>query len=729
MVDYVPEILLSLKEEDQASGFAPGALVDKERFETARVTLKYDDAFLVAEASGDMLASTREMGLFWRGTRFLSTCNLFLEGHPLVVLSHHVDDRGDACLVDLTNAAFTVADGTLIEQGSIHVRRLLELRYEQLVQTCTITSYAALPVALTLGLKIGADFCDLFEVRGAVRKQRGQQRPPEMHNTLVTLGYQGLDEVVRETRFEFTPPVEYMLADNLFWQLRLAKSQSVELQVVVKLSSSDLSDKPGAFSGAGNGHASQGQSHATVWTDDPLFNRLLTRGMHDLHMLSTLTPHGYVPYAGIPWFSSPFGRDGLIACLQFVSWFPAVTRGTLAFLAAHQGTKIEAYTDEEPGKILHEYRTGEMANCREIPFTPYYGSIDATPLFLIALEAYMRWTDDLPFLEKLWPNAQAAARWLTDYGDRDGDTFIEYHNASEHGLGNQGWKDSWDAISHGDGRLAVSPTALCEVQGCAFAAYRAMSFLAGRIGKAEEALQWEQFAQALQRNFLERFWWEEEQTFYLALDGAKDPCEVVSSNAGQCLWSGIVPPEKARQVRERLMREDMYSGWGIRTLSERASRYNPLSYHNGSIWPHDTAMVGVGFARHGEGKAEAGQLLKSLLEASLYYEGTRLPELFCGFEQRKGYGPTRYPVACSPQAWTTGAPFMLLSAMLGFQPDAEQGCLVLDLPTLPHWLNVLELHGIQVGEDSAHLRFVRSGSGDRTEVLLLEGNGVDVKVI
>jgi glycogen debranching enzyme len=468
------------------------------------------------------------------------------------------------------------------------------------------------------------------------------------------------------------------------------------------------------------------QVQPVIQSNDPFFNRLLTRGMQDLMMLSTMTPHGYYPYAGIPWFSCPFGRDGLITALEFLPWFPQVARGTLEFLAAYQGTKVEAFTDEEPGKILHEFRTGEMANCREIAYVPYYGTVDATPLFLITLDAYIRWTGDMELLERLWPNAEAAARWLVEYGDRDGDGFIEFHCASEKGLANQGWKDAWDSTTHGDGRLARSPMALCEVQGYAYAAYYAISNLARKLGKNYEAVRWERQADSLQASFLRSFWWEQEQVFYMGLAENKEPCDIVTSNAGQCLWSGIVPEEMARKVVGRLMCEDMFSGWGIRTLSTQARRYNPMSYHNGSIWPHDNAMVGSGFALYGA-KEEAGRVLKSLFDASEYCDGARLPELYCGFPRRTGYGPTRYPVACSPQAWASGAPFMLLTGLLGLHPDAEHQRLTLHQPTLPDWLTTLELKGLPVGKHHAHLKFVHVDG--QTEVMLGRENDVDVRVM
>jgi glycogen debranching enzyme len=663
------------------------------------------------------------MGLYRYGTRFLHTCNLYLQGHSLVTLSHQVAHLGNTCHIDLTNTSFSSKDGTSVEQGAIHVSRLIELEQDYLLQHLTITSFHPTPVSVAVSLQINADFCDLFEVRGWKREQRGEILPGEYTQKELFLRYRGLDKIERTTHVQFEPETTYVQPERIDWPLNLTCGEPVQITTRMTMEESTvemLAPKP-AITLWRDQH-----EQPAIITNDPFFNRFLAQGMHDLLMLSTMTPYGYYPYAGIPWFNCPFGRDGLIAALEFLPFYPQVARGTLAFLAAYQGKKVDAFTDEEPGKILHEFRMGEMAHCKEIPYIPYYGTVDATPLFLIALEAYMGWTNDITFLEQLWPNAEAAARWLITYGDKDGDTFIEYHCASEKGLSNQGWKDAWDAISHGDGRIAQSPLALCEVQGYAYAAYRAMSQLARRLGKDYEATYWDRAANKLRANFLHRFWWEEEQVFYLGLNEQKEPCDVVSSNAGQCLWTGIVPEHMAHKIIHRLMRNDMFSGWGIRTLSAQTRRYNPMSYHNGSIWPHDTALVGLGFAQY-NGKQEASRLLKSLFDASAYYEDWRLPELYCGFTRREGYGPTHYPVSCSPQAWAAGAPFALLNGLLGFQADAAQGRLTLNQPSLPEWLTTLELRNIRVGGRQVHLHLMRIDG--YTEVIVGSENEVEIRVL
>lgn len=693
-----------------------------------KIALKQGEAFMVTDSRGDMPISEQETGLFWHGTRFLRVCDLFVDGLPMVALSHSISDEEGACQIDLTNPFLPIAQEQGLYQGVIHLRRHIELHSHQLIQTFLVTSFEPSTVDLRLGLKTGADFLDIFEVRGMERASRGEMASPEVDRDEVVFRYRGLDAIERKTRILLDPPADLLVNDGVFWRLSLTRGQTVQIQVVVNVSEQPLDDKETRTDTVESASESS-VSHTElplVQSDNVFFNRVLTRGMHDLIMMCAPTPEGPFPFGGIPWYVCPFGRDSLITSLEFLPWFPQVARGTLAFLIAHQGQKEDPFTEEEPGRILHEYRRGEMANCREIPFIPYYGTVDATPLFLILFEAYMRWTNDLDFLQKHWPNAVAAAQWMRHYGDRDGDTFLEYAKTSEWGLVNQGWKDSWDSISYRDGRLSEPPIALCEVQGYAYAAYQAMSYLANRLGLRKEQEQWRSMAQTLQTNFLRDFWWEEENTFYLALDGQKQPCDVVTSNAGQCLWTGIVPDEWAQPIVGRLLTDDIYTEWGIRTLSAREQRYNPMSYHNGSVWPHDTALVAAGFSRIGR-KKEACDMLGHLYGVSLFYEGARLPELFCGFTRRHGFGPTRYPVACSPQSWAAGSPFLVLSSLLGFEPEAENNRLKLRQPMLPTWLDHLELRGLRLGNHHAHLRFTRMGAD--TAVTLTEDTGIDVLVL
>ena len=706
-----------------------------------KIKLKFGEAFMVLDTRGDLPESEQETGLYWRGTRVLRIADLFVDSIPWTGLSHSISEEEGTCQIDLTNPHLRRDNGDSISLGVAHLRRRLALRGRTLIQRLTLTSFDEKPIELTLGLLVGADFRDIFEVRGLHRSQRGQLEEPQLTREAISLRYTGADGVARETRVEFSPPaseVRRALRPNgerrhdagvALWHLELRDSVPVEVQLTSRVwEGSPSAPEAQRWPAGKQGYDIKLRKRElpTLVSDNTFFNQTLKRGLHDLVMMCVRTPHGLFPYGGIPWYVCPFGRDGLITSLEFLPWFPDVARGTINFLAARQGQKEDSFTEEQPGKIMHELRRGELANLREIPFIPYYGTVDATPLFIIALEAYIRWTNDTEFLQHMWPHALRAARWIVEYGDIDGDGLLEYQHSTSSGLVNQGWKDSWDAISHADGRLAEGPIALCEAQAYAYAAFQALAYLAERTGHGDQSDAWRDRATKLRDTFVERFWWPEEQCYYLALDGAKEPCKVVNSNAGHCLWAGIAPQKQGEAIAERLMSADMYTEWGIRTLSSHAARYNPMSYHNGSVWPHDTAIIGAGFARYGC-RDEAARLLGNLYGVSLHYEGTRLPELFCGFKREFGYGPTRYPVACSPQSWAAGAPFLLLGAILGFEPNAELGRLILRQPTLPDWLSRMEIHGLRVGGQNGRLRFERSNN--ETAVILSRHSEIDIQVL
>ncbi|HEX6818416.1 MAG TPA: glycogen debranching N-terminal domain-containing protein, partial [Ktedonobacterales bacterium] len=450
-----------------------------------KIALKHGDSFMVADARGDLPEAVQESGLFWHSMRFLRSCDLFVEGRPLVSLSHSISDEEGSCQVDMTTPFLQISPQRGIFQGAVHIRRELKLYGRHLTETVTLTSYDQTPLTLTVGLRTGADYRDIFEARGIKRAARGQLLPPEITPEAAVFRYIGLDNINRETRVEFSPPAQRVVNDGVFWRLDLSNGEPVTLTITVTASSEGEEDYLGFHARPLSPRAkARDLPLPELRSDNVFFNRVLTRGMHDLVMMCTMTEHGLYPYAGIPWYVCPFGRDGLITSLEFLPWFPEVARGTLAFLAAWQGTKFDDFTEEQPGKILHEFRTGEMAHLREIPFIPYYGTVDATPLFLMLLEAYIRWSNDLPFLRAHWENAKAAARWMVEHGDMDGDGFLEYTRHSAKGLVNQGWKDSWDSVFYQDGALVEPPVALCEVQGYAYAAYRAMGYLAERLGEA-----------------------------------------------------------------------------------------------------------------------------------------------------------------------------------------------------------------------------------------------------
>jgi glycogen debranching enzyme len=718
------------------SGIVPLAETDADQFyiparaptTRARRTLKHDDSFLVLDSYGDIGASAGEAdGLFDHDTRYLSRLELSVGGATPLLLGFNLRDDNLVYTVDLTNPDVYKQTRVVFEKGTLHIVRTTFLWQSTAYQRLAITNQGDHIIAVRLGLTFAGDFADLFEVRGLARARRGTMTTRLGAPDSVSLRYAGLDGATRATTLRFEPAPTQLTQASAEYQLTLAPKQRVPIFLSIQCSRGEPTRPPHFFKAMIEAHHERKRATrhtAAVTTSNDVFNEVLCRAAADLHMLTTETPQGPYPYAGIPWYSTTFGRDGIITAIEMLSLDPGLARGVLLRLAATQAKIEDAANDAQPGKIVHEMRGGEMAALREVPFERYYGSVDATPLFVVLAGLYFERTGDLATLKDLWPAVEAALAWIDGPADADGDGFIKYYRVSEEGLANQGWKDSHDAISHADGRLAEGPIALAEVQGYAYMAKLLAAKCARKLGHEGRAGELEAQATRLAARFEEAFWCPEIDTYALALDGAKEPCRVRSSNAGQLLFTGIVRPDRAARLAEGLLRPQFFSGWGVRTLSALERRYNPMSYHNGSVWPHDNALIVLGLARYGFKRA-AGQIFGGLSAAASYMELRRLPELFCGFQRRRGRGPTLYPVACSPQAWASAAPFLMLQACLGLEFDPDRGEIRFRHPWLPDFLDEISLVNLALKEASVDVTLRR----EKDEVSLCVGRrSGDVRV-
>jgi glycogen debranching enzyme len=693
-----------------------------------RRTLKHNDTFAVFDSHGDIGATAGGAdGLFDRDTRYLSHLELLINGTQPLLLGSSVRDDNLNLQVDLTNPDIYVDDCIALPKDTLHIARAIYLHEGSLHERIAVSNHGAQPLAITLSLAFASDFADIFEVRGMNRARRGRSWAEVRDDRSAGLHYRGLDEVARETALVFDPAPTQLMQCMASYALELAPGARRTILVTVttrgRLSQPTL---PQAFfKGLIVRHRelmAATRSVTSVETSNKVLNEILCRSMADLYMLVTTTPEGPYPYAGIPWYSTTFGRDGIVTALQMLWADPALAEGVLRRLAAHQSRIEDPRTDASPGKILHEMRGGEMANLAEIPFGLYYGSVDATPLFVVLAGSYARRTGDYAFVRELWPAIERALAWIDGPADLDGDGFVEYARGCETGLANQGWKDSHDAVFHADGRLATGPIALVEVQGYVYAAKRLAAASARELMLPERAAELDAQADVLHQRFEEAFWCEEIGTYALALDGAKAPCKVRTSNAGHALYTGIARPDRGKRVARRLLEPSFYSGWGIRTVAEGEVRYNPMSYHNGSIWPHDNAIIAQGFGRYGH-KHAIGAVFEDLVRAGTYMDLRRIPELYCGFRRRTGRGPTLYPTACAPQAWASGALFSLLPAMLGLEFDCARRQIRLVNPIVPATAGDIIVRNLSVGGARADFALHHdSRTAVSLEVLRAEGD-------
>ena len=696
-----------------------------------RRSLKHDDTFIVLDSHGDIGASAGGPdGLFNADTRYLARLELVLDDVQPLLLGSNLRDDNSALTIDLTNPDIYRDGRIVLQKDMVHIVRTIFLWRGTAYQRIGLQNHGDRPASLDLTLLFDNDFADLFEVRGEKRPRRGIGSGKLLGPADVVLEYKGLDGKSRGTALHFDPRPTRLAVNAATYHLDLVPHQVRSLFVAVSCDK-PATFKPVPFFRGLLAHRREMRrataGAASIETSNNIFNEVLCRSMADLNILMTETPQGRYPYAGIPWYSTTFGRDGIITALQMLWIDPRVARGVLKRLAFYQAKTVDPLADAEPGKILHEMRGGEMAALREVPFAQYYGSVDATPLFVLLAGRYVERTGDDETLAELWPSIEAALRWIDGAGDPDRDGFVEYRRASEQGLANQGWKDSYDAIFHTDGRLAEGYIALAEVQGYVFAGKQLAARCASRLGKMDMARKLEAEAQLLAERFEEAFWCDELGTYALALDGAKQPCRVRTSNAGQLLFSGMVREDRARLVAADLMQPHFFTGWGIRTVAHGEARYNPMSYHDGSIWPHDNALIALGLARYGL-KHSVAHVFKALFDAATYMDLRRLPELFCGFRREKGRGPTLYPVACAPQAWASATPFTLLEAALGLEFDAERGEIRLRNPRLPAFLNEVVLRELRLGPSSVDLRVSRHGDEVSLEVLRTRGR-IQVSIV
>ena len=735
-----------------------------------RIVLKDGQLFIVADRNGDITALNREgQGLYFQDARHLSLFEMHINGTRLTLLSS-ASQSNFSCNMQFTNDLLLNGDGNVIAEP-----RTIKVNRERFVsgsffERIDFLNYNAHPVCLTVRFTCGSDFRDMFEVRGFEVENAGlpgEIAPIAVERDRIVFGYRGAEGMLRRTYLMFDPAPEHteivnarlkhlkpettnldhrdegvvvppMLAAAFLIEVPAMGERSITVRITPEMSQGDTAPVNGKYTPVNalglalddrirsirDKHDAWRSACTRIESDHEVFNQVIDRAVLDLGLLVEDFDGDLVTTAGIPWFAVPFGRDSLTTATQALVLRPTIARGTLRFLARHQGTSVNTARGEEPGKILHEIRPGELGHVKE---SIYYGSVDSTPLFLVALGEYVNWSGDLDLARELLPNAEAALAWLEDYGDIDGDGFLEAIRNPATGLGSQGWKDSPDAINHGDGRRAEAPIALAEVQAYAYGAHAQMAKLYGRLGDTQKQRAQVAAAETLRNAFLQRLAIEDDDGPFWAmgLDAAKQPIAAITTNPGHALWTGLLRGQLAQHTAQRLMVDDLLCGWGLRTLSSKACTFNPMSYHNGSVWPHENALIALGMKRAGA-DAAACEVASQVFEAALAFPGARLPELWCGFtrDPARHMSPGQYPVGCSPQAWAAGSAFMLLQALLGLEVDAFERTVRLR-PVLPTWLSQLSFRKLQVGDTRIDLDVVRDGH--RVIVDVLEDGGLRIE--
>jgi glycogen debranching enzyme len=697
------------------------------------LTLIDGKTFLSTTVAGDIVpASAPDVGFFHDDTRFLSLLELRVSGRPGIVLSSNAENTF-VSQIELTTEQMKVRDSFEIAENTIHIRRQQLLDAEILFDRFSLVNFNRDELNLSIELFFEADFVDVFQVRGTQRKVHGQYYRPVKHDHGLCFAYRGLDGVLRQTSIEMSPMPSYLDEHSARWDIALSPLRRLEIEVTITPIVGEGGSHAGHGEFASRLHArrhrfAKWESSSTQFSsNNSLLDAALSTAISDFHALQ-ISDHGHrVEGAGVPWFATVFGRDSIIAAYQALSLNPQLAVDTLQVLARYQGQDLNDWRDEQPGKILHEFRQGEMTRCDELPFGPYYGSIDSTPLFLILLCETYNWIADSGLVRKLLPAAYAALDWIDKYGDLDHDGFVEYSRRSPKGLLNQAWKDSWDAYMRPDRTVSPPPIAPVEVQGYVYDAKYRMASLLRIFGDATRAEKLRKEAAELARRLDKAYWMPDRSYYAMALDGEKQQLQCIASNPGHLLFTCAISKDRCRAVVARLMQEDMSSGWGWRTLSQDEPTFNPLSYHRGSVWPHDNSLIAHGMALN-EFRQPAIEILTALFQAALNFRNYRLPELYCGVQRREHDEPVHYPVSCSPQAWASGSWFLMLPSILGIRPSAPQKELNIINPALPEWLDYLRIRNLRIGNSRVGLDFSRHRDRTYCNVVDVEGDRLLVNV-
>ncbi|MEI2582121.1 amylo-alpha-1,6-glucosidase [Scytonema sp. PRP1] len=713
------------------------------------LTVKDDDLFLVTDTLGNISGCSLNdgnpsMGLLCCDTRFLSRLELQIDGHSPVLLSSTAE-KGFSLSILCTNPRIE----DRLKADTVGIRRELVLN-GALFEELEVSNYSTSSISFELSISFDADFADLFEVRGYDRQKRGrllrlveptpeegtstgegisgQSVPAVQKEQSLSLAYEGLDGLLMESRIQFQHrQPDYFKGYTAVWRLELASHETQKLGYRVNFltnnKSTSIVSAPFTLVQAKASEMMEEQHWVQqitrIRSDKGTFNHIIERAEQDMYLLRQSFGKYKTVSAGVPWFSALFGRDSIITASQTLMLNPQIAKETLLLLATYQGKTDDDWREEEPGKILHELRLGELARCQEIPHTPYYGTVDATPLWLMLYAEYYAWTHDVETLEQLWSKAVLAMDWIDRNIRETG--YLSYYRKSKGGLANQGWKDSGDCIVNRKGELANGPIALCEVQAYVYAAKLRLAEIARLKKRIDLSDRWTEEARNLKLRFNRDFWIEDQDFCALALDGEGQQVDSITSNPGHCLHLGIFTPEKAYSVAERLRAPDMFNGWGIRTLNSLSPAYNPMGYHIGSVWPHDNSLIALGLRSLGL-VDQALELFEGLFDMTNQQPYLRPPELFCGYERNGDNAPVQYPVACTPQAWATGSIFQLLQMIVNLVPDAPNNCLRIIDPTLPESISSLSLHNLKVGSTILDLEFERSGSTTACRVAKKRGN-------